>query len=68
MPKQGRGGGLEIAVLLYMGNKLVIGMEPGLRKAGNSFVDLGVEKRFTGAIKLNEGRYAVIVEEVRVIV
>jgi hypothetical protein len=51
-----------------MGNKLVIGMEPGLRKAGNSFVDLGVEKRFTGAIKLNEGRYAEIIEEVRVLV
>jgi hypothetical protein len=43
-------------------------MEPGLRKAGNGFVDLGVEKRFTGAIELNEGRYAEIVEEVRVIV
>jgi hypothetical protein len=41
MPKQGRGGGLEIAVLLEMGNKLVIGMEPSLRKTGNSFVDLG---------------------------
>jgi hypothetical protein len=39
-----------------------------LRKAGNSFVDLGVEKRFTGAVKLNEGRYAEIIEEVRVIV
>jgi hypothetical protein len=28
-----------------MGNKLVIGMEPGLRKAGNIFVDLGVEEK-----------------------
>ena len=42
-----------------MGNKLVIGMEPGLRKAGNSFVDLG-------AIQLNERRDAEIVKEVRV--
>jgi hypothetical protein len=51
-----------------MGNKLVIGMEPGLRKAGNSFVDLGVEKRFTEAVQLNEGRDAEFVKEVRVIV
>ncbi len=42
---------------------MVIGMEPGLRKAGNSFVDLGVKKRFTGAIQLNEGRDAEIVKE-----
>jgi hypothetical protein len=40
MPKEGRDGGLEIAVLLLMGNKLVIGMEPSLGKAGNSFIDL----------------------------
>ena len=51
-----------------MDNKLVIGMEPGLRKAGNSFVDLGVEKRFTEAVQLNEGRDAEFVKEVRVIV
>ena len=61
MPKRGRGGGLEIAVLLKMGNKLVIGMERGLRKARNSFVDLGVEKRFTGTIHLDVGRNAEIV-------
>ncbi len=63
MPKKGRGGGLEVlvAVLLKMGNKLVIGMEPGLRKARNSFVDLRVEKRFTGTIHLDVGRNAEIV-------
>ncbi len=44
---------MEIAVLLKMGNKLVTGMEPGLRKARNSFVNLGVEKRFTGTIHLD---------------
>ncbi len=68
MPRKGRGGGLELAVLLWMGNKLVIGMESGLRKAGNSFVDLGVEKRYSGMILLNVGRDAEIVEEVRLIV